>query len=103
MKDSGAFFRHQTGQFQFLERGSGHGRNLRPMFDDLGCESAGFTDFAIGGVVFELQREEFEGQSVERQILKFGGQRFVAALTDWGIDEAMPSKRNGLAQTRGEF
>jgi hypothetical protein len=65
MENRRAFFRRQTGQFQFLERGGGHGGNLRPMFDNLGCEPAGFADFPVGGVLLELQREEFEGESVE--------------------------------------
>jgi hypothetical protein len=65
MENRGAFARRQTGQFQFLERDGGHGGNLRPMLDDSRGETARLADFPVGGVTLELQREEFERESVE--------------------------------------
>ena len=35
------------------------------MFDDFRGEAARFANFPVGGVVLELQREEFEGQRVK--------------------------------------
>ena len=35
------------------------------MFDDSGREAASLTDFPIGGVMFELKREEFERKPVK--------------------------------------
>ena len=65
IKNRGAFRQGQTRQIQFLEHRRWHGRNLRPMFVNFGCESASFTDFPIGSVVLELKREEFESEDVE--------------------------------------
>ena len=35
------------------------------MFDNFRSKAAGFADFPVGSVVFELEREEFEGQRVK--------------------------------------
>ena len=65
MKNDRALVWWQTGQFQFLERCRGHCGNLCPVFDDLGRQTTCFADFSAGGVVFELEREKFERESVE--------------------------------------
>ena len=70
MKDGGAVFWRETGQFQFLERGGRHGGNLRPVFDDLRHQRARLANFAVGGIVFELEREKFQREFVE--IFKVG-------------------------------
>ena len=70
MKDGGAVFRRETGQFQFLERGGRHAGNLRPMFDGLRSQLTRLADFSIRGVVFELKREKFQREFVE--IFKVG-------------------------------
>ena len=60
MKNRRAFVRCETGQFQFLERGGRHGGNLRPMFDGCRRQLARLANFPIGGVMFELEREQFQ-------------------------------------------
>ena len=99
MKDGGAFVRRETGQFQFLERGGRHGGNLRPMLDNFRRQSARFADFPVGGVVFELKREEFE-----RSELKSRRDSCTAALhlclSSQGLDELGPPKEWSRAGAR---
>ena len=102
MKNRNTLLRRQTRQFQFLERSGRDSRNLRPMINALWCELARLAGLSICGVVFELKREKLQSELIEHRVPTPGGQRFFAALTDWGIDEAMPSSKNGLAQSRGE-
>src|SRR5208282_4212994 len=72
MENGGPFVWRQTGQFQFLERRCGHDGDLRPMLDHVWLETARFADFSIRGVVFELQREEFERQFTEGRFISVG-------------------------------
>ena len=65
MKNNRAFIRSETGQFQFLERRRGHRWNPCPMLDHLRRQATRFADCPVGGVVFELEREKFERESVE--------------------------------------
>ena len=102
MENRGAFRRRETSQIQFLECRRWHGRNLCPTYNDSRRKTPCFADFPVSGVVFELKREKLQSELIEHRVPTPGGQRFFAALTDWGIDEAMPSSRNGLAQSRGE-
>src|SRR5664280_2265590 len=82
MKDGGALVRREAGEFQFLERAGWHGRNLRPAFYNCRRQLAGRTDFAVGGIIFELECEQFQrefvevfkaGTDVRRLIIKSGG------------------------------
>ena len=103
MENGRALVRRDAREFQFFERRGRHGGNLCPMPDRFRRQTPCGADYSIGGVVFELEREEFEGKPIEGRVLTIrGGQCFVAALIDWGIDKAMPSERNDFAQTRGE-
>jgi len=70
MENGGAFARRQTGQFQFLERRRRDSGYLCPMFDHFGREPASFADFPVGGVGFELKREELEREFVKLIILR---------------------------------
>ena len=65
MKNSFAFFGRQARQFQFLERGSRHGGNLRPMRCRMRRDFSRFAQFSVGRVVIELQGEQHQGHSVE--------------------------------------
>jgi len=65
MEYSGAFARRQAGQFQFFEHGCRHGGNLRPVPDTFRCDSSRPANPLVSGVVFELEREEFDSQLVE--------------------------------------
>src|ERR1035437_6528149 len=113
MENRGAFARRQTGQFQFLERRCRHGRNSRPMFDDFRGEAARlcfatarqarFANFPVGGVVLELQREEFEGQRVK--ISEGRVTRVPIMVSEFGVRASWNSalRKNDLAQTRGKI
>jgi len=73
------------------------------MLDHFRRQAARFADFTICGVVFELQREKFEGEGIKSwegrvtrapiRTLKFG------VRASW--NSAL--RKNGLAQARGEF
>ena len=65
MEDRRAFVCRETGQFQFLERRRRHGGNLRPMFNGLRREFARGANLLVGGVVLELQREQFQRERIE--------------------------------------
>ena len=79
MKDGGAFGGRKGGQFQFLERARRHGGNLRPMLDGLRRHAASQADFLVGGIILELEREQFEREGGELLIadcqLPIGNQR----------------------------
>src|ERR1035437_5954901 len=104
MENRGAFARRQTGQFQFLERRCRHGRNSRPMFDDFRGEAARlcfatarqarFANFPVGGVVLELQREEFEGQRVK--ISEGRVTRVPIMVSAFGLPYATSGRRMGV-------
>jgi hypothetical protein len=85
MKNGRAFVRRKAGQLQFLECGGWHGGNLRPMPDRLRREPARFANFAVGGIMFELEREKFQGQPGELR------------AADCGLRMG-----NQIAQARGE-
>ena len=85
MKNGGPFHRWNARQFQFLERDRRHGRNLGPMRDGLRRQFPGLTNFAIGGITSELQREKFQCEVAKRKI------------GDWQL-----AVGNVLAQSRGE-
>lgn len=70
MEDGGGFIRRETGQVQFLECDGRHGGNLRPMFNNLRRDSARLANCPVGGIVFELEREQFQREFVE--IFKVG-------------------------------
>lgn len=87
------------------------------MFDDSGRESASFADFPVGGVVFELKREELEGKLVKIsegrapiQALKFGVRPALRSLrakdgsSEFGVRASWNSalRKNEFAQTRGK-
>ena len=85
MEDSRALVRREAGQFHLLEPGGRHGGDLRPMLDHLRRQLARFANFPVGGVVFELKSEQFEGERRELRI----------------ADCRLPIG-NQLAQARGE-
>lgn len=62
MKDSGAFFRRNARQLQFLEHRGRHSGNLRPMVDRFRRQSAHLADFAVGEIVLELESEQIQSQ-----------------------------------------
>ena len=94
MENRGAFRRRQTRQIQFLECRCRHGGNLRPMFDDSGRESASFADFPVGGVVFELKREELEGKLVK--ISEGRVTRVPIMVSEFGLPSAASGRRMGV-------
>ena len=65
MEDGGAFGGRKRSQFQFLERARRHGGNLRPVFDSLRRNFPRLADFAVGEVVLELERKQFQRQRRE--------------------------------------
>ena len=68
MKYSGSLLRRNTGKIQFLERAGRHDWDLRPMLDPFWRQFARFADFAIGGVVIKLKREQFQSEFGELPI-----------------------------------
>jgi len=68
MKDGGAFIRQNTGEFQFFKRRRRHGRNLRPLFDDLWRQAASGANFLIRWIVFELEAKKFQGERLKASI-----------------------------------
>jgi len=73
------------------------------MLDDLGSEPAGFANFSIRGIVFELETEKFESKPVKIP----EGRVPQAPISDFefGVRASCNSalRKNGLAQTRGEI
>src|SRR5947208_3048702 len=65
MKDRGALLGGKARQLQLLERRRRHGGNLRPVRDGLRRGAPHFAQSSIGGVVGELQSEQFEGKRIE--------------------------------------
>ncbi len=62
IENGGAFFDGNAGQFKLLERSRWHGGNLRPMFNDLRRDLTSLANFTVGGVMLELEREQFQCQ-----------------------------------------
>src|SRR6266487_754427 len=65
MKDRGALPGWKARQLQFLERRRRHGGNLRPVRNGLRRGAPHFAESSIGGIVGELQSEQFEGKRIE--------------------------------------
>ena len=102
MKNRGAVARRQTGHFQFLESGRRHGGNLSPMLNRFRSDAASFTDFPVSGVVFELQRKEFEGERIEVSEGRVPRAPILVLNFRVGASENSTLQKNGFAQTRGE-
>src|SRR6185437_2482862 len=68
MKNVGAFFRRQAGNFEFLESGRRHRGNPGPMRNGMRENSARFAKLSVGGIVLELQREQHDRHAVEFNI-----------------------------------
>ena len=73
MKDGSTFIRQDTGKFKFFECWRGHGRNLRPLLDDLWYQAASGTNFLIRWVVFELEAKKFQGERLKASVWKSRG------------------------------
>ena len=69
------------------------------MFDDFGRETARFADFPVGGVVFELEREEFSASRLKSRRAIDGPIRLICSNRLW--NSALRNKN--LAQSRGEI
>jgi len=79
------------------------------MFDDSRRKTPRFADFPVGGIVFELKREEFE-----RKLVKISEGRvtrvpimvseFGVRSSEFGVRASWNSalRKNEFAQTRGE-
>ena len=65
MENRGPFRRRNAGQFQFLEYLRRHHGNFRPVIDGSRHQLRHRADFPIGGIVFQLEREEFESEFVK--------------------------------------
>jgi hypothetical protein len=110
MENRGAFAWRQTGQFEFLERGGGHSRNLLPMLDDsrrktprlrfATARQARFADFPVGGVVLELERKEFERKLVKISEGRVTRVPILAFQVRASYNSAL--RVNRLAQARGK-
>ena len=102
MENGDAFLRWNAGKLQFLERRCGRGRYPRPMFDLAGCQTTRFADFPVGGVVFELEREEFEGKRVKFFIVGADVKRLILSIARMETPYVVSCKKT-LAQARGEL
>src|SRR6266487_619345 len=55
----------QAGEFKLLEGADGHGRDVLPVRDRPGRESARFAELSINWVPIELKGEQLQGQPTE--------------------------------------
>lgn len=65
IKDSGALFRRQAGEFQVLEPDSGHGGNFGPVPDGFRISLARPAKLAIWRIVGELEAEKSQSMLVK--------------------------------------
>ena len=103
MENGGAFCRWNAGKFQFLEYRRWYRRDFRPMLDRPRHQFPTLTDFPIGWIVFQLEREQFEGEGIK--ISEGRVPRVPILNRGFGVRVSWNStlRKKHLAQTRGKI
>ena len=103
MEYGGAFRRWNAGEFQLLEHRRGHNGDFGPMLDGSRHQFPTRADFPIGGIVFQLEREQFEGEGIK--ISEGRVPRVPILNRGFGVRVSWNStlRKKHLAQTRGKI